>query len=157
MRKVRLAELSSRMGPADVSYPLADALGTADVSLNYYELDEGDSTAFGYHAHAEQEEVFYVQEGTVTFRTADGPVHVESGSLVRFGPGEYQRAVNEGAERAVVLAVGAPREAGKTEIYRYCENCGEETTQTIELADDRESIVARCENCGNETGRFTDE
>lgn len=144
------------MGPADVSYPLADALGTTDMSLNYYELEEGDSTAFGFHAHEEQEEVFYVQAGTVTFRTADGPVHAKSGSLVRFGPGEYQRAVNEHAERAIVLAMGAPRESGPTDIRRYCEECEEETPQTIELAEDRESIVARCEECGTETGRFTD-
>lgn len=157
MRKVRLANFSSRMSPADVSYPLADALGTTNVSLNYYELDEGDSTSFGYHAHEAQEEVFYVQAGTVTFRTDDENVPVRSGELARFAPGEYQRAVNEHADRAIVLAIGAPREAGETTILRYCEDCEAETTQTIELADDRESIVARCENCGSETGRFTDD
>jgi len=157
MRKVRLAEFSSRMSPADVSYPLADALGTTKMSLNYYELGEGDSTAFGYHAHADQEEVFYVQSGTVTFRTEDGSVRAKAGELVRFGPGEFQRAVNEHADRAIVLAVGAPRESGETTVLRFCEECGEETQQRIELADDHDSILARCDECGEITGRFTDE
>ncbi|GGL46532.1 cupin domain-containing protein [Halocalculus aciditolerans] len=155
MRKVRLADLESRMGPASVILPLTDALGLADVAMNYYELDEGESTAFGYHAHENQEEVFYVESGTLTFRTADGPVHAKAGEVVRFGPGEYQRATNEHADRALVLALGAPQDAGATRSLRECDDCGGETSHHIELADDHDAVVAVCDECGNETGRYT--
>lgn len=143
------------MGPADLVAPLTDVLGLADAALNYYELAPGDSFAFGYHAHSDQEEVFYVQSGTVTFRTVDGPVEVEAGELVRFGPGEYQRGTNEGDERVRALAIGAPKEAGATEILRSCDACGEETPQELELTDEQDAITARCTACGTVTGRFT--
>ncbi|MFB6146061.1 MAG: cupin domain-containing protein [Halobacteriaceae archaeon] len=154
MRKVRLDDLDSRMGPADVARPLSDALGTTSVALNHYELAPGDSFAYGFHAHEDQEEVFYVESGLVTFQTADGDVEVGAGELVRFGPGEFQRGVNESDDRATALALGAPREAGETEVRRRCAECGDATPQSIELTDDREAVVARCEACGTETGRF---
>lgn len=154
MRKVTLSDLDSRMGPADVIYPLTDALGAANLALNYYELEPGESFAYGFHAHERQEEVFYVQQGTVTFRTVDGDVTVEAGELARFGPGEYQRGVNRGDERVVAVALGAPQDAGGTEILRECADCGGETPQSLELADDRSAVVAHCEECGAETGRF---
>ncbi len=163
------------MGPADLSLPLTDALGAANLALNYYELDPGDSFAYGVHAHADQEEVFYVVDGTVTFHTLDvdweasetprndgdvdarledGEREVSAGELARFAPGEFQRGVNEGSERVRALAVGAPQDAGDTEILRECEACGEPTTQDLELADDRSEIRTVCEACGAVTGRF---
>ncbi|MFB6073099.1 MAG: cupin domain-containing protein [Halobacterium sp.] len=154
MRKVALDDLDSRMGPADRSLPLTDALGVSDAAINFYELAPGDSFAYGLHAHEAQEEVFHVLDGTVTFRTLDGDVDVSAGELVRFGPGEFQRGVNRGDDRVRALAVGAPQESGETEILRECEACGEETTQELELADDRSEIRAVCEECGAVTGRF---
>jgi len=168
MRTVRLDDLDSRMGPADRNVPLTDALGAANAALNYYELGAGDSFAYGVHAHENQEEFFYVVEGTVTFETleiqqsaaADGDAtdtettEVSAGGLARFGPGEFQRGVNHGSERVRALAVGAPRDAGDTEILRECADCGETTTQGIELADDRSEIRTVCESCGAATGRF---
>jgi len=154
MKRQSLDDMESRMGPADVIRPLTDALGAADMALNYYELAPGDSFAYGYHAHDAQEEVFYVQEGAVTFTTAEGDVEVGAGELVRFGPGEYQRGVNRGDERVVALAMGAPQDAGDTEIIRECGACGEPTRQRIEMTDDRDAIVTLCEECAAETGRF---
>src|SRR6056297_3880941 len=96
MEKVRIEDVEARAsGPADVKRPLTSVLGATDLAVNYYELAPGDSFAFGYHAHSDQEEVFYVQSGTVTFETEEGPVEVSAGELVRFAPGEYQRGVNE--------------------------------------------------------------
>jgi len=155
MRKHSLDEMDDRMGPADETRPLTDALGLANLALNHYELSPGDSFAYGFHAHADQEEVFYVESGTVTFRTADGDVAVGPGELVRFAPGEYQRGVNEGEERVVALAIGAPQDAGETEVLRECADCETTTPQDIQLTDDHEAIVTVCEECGAETGRFT--
>lgn len=155
MRKVRLDDLDSRMGPADRSLPLTDALGVADAALNFYELAPGDSFAYGFHAHENQEEIFYVLDGTVTFRTLEGDnVEVGAGELARFAPGEFQRGTNRGDERVRALAVGAPQDPGDTEILRECPDCGGETTQELELADDRSEICAVCEECGTATGRF---
>ncbi|MCG1004414.1 MULTISPECIES: cupin domain-containing protein [Halobacterium] len=166
MRHVRLDDLDSRMGPADRNVPLTDALGVADAALNYYELDAGDSFAYGLHSHQNQEEIFHVLEGTVTFETLDvqqagddaavdaDETEVSAGELVRFGPGEFQRGVNRGDERVRALAVGAPQDAGDTEILRECEDCGETTTQEIELADDHSEIRTVCEACGAVTARF---
>ncbi|MFB6119765.1 MAG: cupin domain-containing protein [Halobacteriaceae archaeon] len=154
MRDVSLDDLDSRIGPASVSRPLSDALGTTNLAINYYELGPGESSAYGFHAHEAQEEVFYVQAGTVTFRTADGDVTADAGDLVRFGPGEYQRCVNEGEDRATLLVVGAPREAGETEVLRYCAECATETPQSLELVDEKDAIEAVCEECGAVTGRF---
>ena len=154
MKKVTLDGLDSRMGPADVKRPVSKALGATDVALNYYELAPGDSFGFGYHRHADQEEVFHVQSGTVTFETEDGDVKVGAGELVRFGPGEWQLGTNRGDERVVALAVGAPADAGTTEMLRECADCGGRTENRIEMTDDRDALVTVCEQCEAETGRF---
>jgi uncharacterized cupin superfamily protein len=155
MEKVRIEELDSYMGPAAEKRPLTDALDADDVAINHYELAPRDSFAFGYHAHQDQEEVFYVQSGTVTFETAGGPVEVGAGETIRFAPGEYQRGTNEGDDRVVALAIGAPRESGDTDVLRDCSDCGKRTAQRIEMTDDRDALVTLCVDCGAETGRFT--
>lgn len=192
MRTVRIDDVDTYMGPASVKRPLSAALGTEAVSINYFELEPGESFAFGYHSHANQEEVFYVIEGTATFETgtigdvtattdeeapaseeatasradettdesADGSeprtdrVEVDTGEAVRFAPGEYQRGRNEGTERVVALALGAPRDAGETDIRRECVPCGAYTSQKIEMTADRDALVTTCVDCGAETGRF---
>jgi len=154
MHTVSLDDQHSRMGPASTIYALTDALGASDLALNYYELAPGESTAYGYHSHAAQEEVFYVQSGELTFRTADDDVTVEAGELVRFGPGEFQRSRNTGDEHAVVLAMGAPQDAGETVTRRGCDECGGETVQEIELAEGGDEVLVRCQACGEITGRY---
>ncbi|MFC6837373.1 cupin domain-containing protein [Halomarina ordinaria] len=180
MRHVRVSDLDSWMGPADVKRPLGRELGTEGLALNYYELAPGESFAFGYHRHADQEEVFYVLSGAVAFETsasadresassgandrepsAEEPsetgreeVVVSAGEAVRFEPGEWQQGWNRGDERCVALALGAPSDTGETTILRECADCGEATPQRIEATDDRDALVTLCEDCGAETGRF---
>lgn len=155
MRKVEIDDVDSYMGPSTVRRPVARALETTQLGMNYFELEEGESFAFGYHAHENQEEVFHVLSGAVTFETEDGELTVEAGEIARAGPGEYQRGVNRDTERVRALAIGAPKDTGETEILRECEDCGERTPQTIEMTDDRDALVTLCEDCGAETGRFT--
>ncbi|WP_423743731.1 cupin domain-containing protein (plasmid) [Haladaptatus sp. SPP-AMP-3] len=154
MEKVTIDDVDGQMSAADVRRPVSRALGTEDVAINYYELAPGDSFAFGYHAHGDQEEVFYVQSGTVTFETDDEDAVVSAGELIRFAPDEFQRGVNEGEERVVALALGAPRDTEDIEMYRHCEECGERTRNKIEMADSRDELVTSCLDCGAETGRF---
>ena len=214
MRKVRTHDVESYMGPASVKRPLAGELGTESLAINYFELEPGESFAFGYHSHADQEEVFYVVEGTAVFETGaienpagddgakaggDAPtgddttagdtaasdraaanggetaddgeaagdgeaangadigverVTVGAGEAVRFAPGESQQGRNESGERVVALALGAPKDAGETDIRRECVSCSEFTSQEIDMTDNRDALVTRCVACDTETGRF---
>lgn len=155
MERAQIDDIDSWMGPADVKRPLGEVLGTTDVAINYYELTPGESFSFGYHRHADQEEVFHIQSGTVTFETEDGDVVVEDGEAIRFASGEWQRGTNKGDERVVALALGAPADSGETEIRSECPTCEERTSQHIEMTDDRDALVTLCEECESETGRFT--
>jgi uncharacterized cupin superfamily protein len=135
---------------------VADALGCDHLGLNYYELDPGDSFAFAYHSHGRQEEIFYIQEGTATFETEDGPVDVTAGEAIRFDREEFQRGWNRGDERVVALALGAPLEYRTQVKLRDCDSCGERTDNRLERvgADGEEVVVALCQICGEETGRW---
>jgi mannose-6-phosphate isomerase-like protein (cupin superfamily) len=165
MERVSVDDPDRRMGPAADKRALSEPLGTTDIAVTHYELAPGDTLGFGYHRHPEQEEVFYVVEGTATFETEDGDVDVAAGEAVRFAPGEWQLGRNDGSERVVALAVGAPRDTGETEMLRECDECGGRTENiversstgenTAETADSREALVTRCTDCGAETGRFT--
>jgi len=154
MDRVSLDAIDNSYGPAAVKRRLTEPLGATDLGLNYYELAPGDAFAFGYHRHAEQEEVFVIEAGTVTFRTEDGPVEVSANEAVRFAPGERQRGINEGSERVRALAIGAPKESGETDIRRHCGDCGSETSQTIARAEEGEGLVTHCLDCDRITGRF---
>lgn len=168
MEKVDVNELESRMGPGSVRASLTGPLGLANLGASHYELDPGESLAFGVHAHEHQEEVFVVQAGAVTFEThpdresavagadAEGAetVVVRAGEVARASRGEYQRGRNEGDERAIVFGVGAPQDAGELDLLRDCGACGERTAHRIELADDRSAALAVCEACEGETARY---
>lgn len=155
MEKVRVDDLDSWMGPAAVKRPVGRALGLERAAVNYYELAPGESFAFGYHRHADQEEVFYVLDGEATFETEDGEVTVSAGELVRFEPGEWQRGWNRGDERVRALALGAPDESGETTILRECEDCDDRTEQDIESTEAGDELVTVCVDCAEVTGRFS--
>lgn len=122
MDEIRIDEIDQRLDSATVQRPLTDALNATNVALNYYELAPGDSFAYGYHVHENQEELFVIQAGSVTFETEDGAVRVDAGEAIRFAPGEYQQGINTGDERVVALAIGAPQETGTSEILRECDS-----------------------------------
>jgi len=154
MEKVRIDDVANSVQPAAVMRPLTGPLGATDLAVNYYELEPGDSFAFAYHSHEIQEELFYVQSGTATFDTEDGPVTVEAGEVIRFDRGEFQRGWNRGDERVVALALGAPLDYGDQPKLRRCPGCEVETHSRLERTDDDEAVVAYCERCGAETGRW---
>jgi mannose-6-phosphate isomerase-like protein (cupin superfamily) len=166
MEKVDVDELESRMGPGSVRASLTKPLGLSNLGANHYELAPGEQLAFGLHAHSDQEEVFVVQSGTVSFETypdrdaaraGEGgeTVTARTGDVVRAAPGEYQCGRNDGSERAIVFAIGAPQDGGDLDLLRDCEPCGERTDHHIELTDDRDAVLAVCDACGGETARYT--
>lgn len=153
MEHVSLSEVDAWMSPAESKRPLSNALGAEHLAVNHYILEPGESFGFGYHRHADQEELFYVLEGTATFETEDGNVTVSAEEAIRFAPGEWQLGRNETDERVVALALGAPADAGDTDIRRTCPDCGERQPVRIEPTDDRDALVTICEECGAETAR----
>lgn len=155
MERIRIDAVEQELDSATIKRPLTDVLGATDVAINYYELAPGDSFAFGYHMHENQEEIFVLQQGEAVFETETGEITVGAGEAIRFGPGEYQQGVNRGDERVIALAIGAPQETGSSEVLRDCETCGERTPNAIELTDDGTAKVTRCLQCDTITARFT--
>jgi uncharacterized cupin superfamily protein len=155
MEKATIDDLDNWMGPASVKRPLGKALGTEHMGMQFYELEPGESTAFGYHAHENQEEVFYVVDGTLTFETEEGDVTVREGEAVRFAPGEFQQSRNDTDGRVRTLGIGAPADSGELTLLRECPECDERTDQDIDSVDGGAVLVTRCVDCGTETGRFS--
>ncbi len=136
------------ISPADVVRVLGPELGTTDVAVNHFELEPGNQFGFDYHRHGDQEEVFVVLAGTATFRTEDGDVEVGAGEAIRFGPGELQLGRNEGPERVVALAIGAPRDSTAIEYYRPCPACDEDTVQDLTVDAAAGTLRITCTQCG---------
>jgi uncharacterized cupin superfamily protein len=130
---------------------LADPLDATDVAVNRYALDPGENFSSGLHAHLDQEEIFYVIDGEATFETAPAPdadteTHtVESGEVVRFAPGEYQQGRNEGDDRLVALALGAPKESTDTRVAQPCPSCD---SPALAFGVSEEGMILECPDCG---------
>lgn len=120
---------------------LTDPLDAANVAVSRYVLDPGERFSGSLHAHADQEEVFLVVEGTATFETTAGDdaddaasdVTVSAGEAIRFAPGEFQTGRNAGDDAVVAFALGAPRDSEDVRISR------------IPVLDDRD---VNCPECG---------
>lgn len=154
MKHIVIENVEPVVDSATVKRPLTDMLEASQVAINYYELDPGDSFAYGYHKHEAQEEIFIIQSGSVTFETEQGDVDVGEDEVIRFAPGEYQQGTNRGDDRVKAIALGAPQKIGKSEILRYCENCEERTSQTLEWVQDGKEKQIHCDECGATTGRY---
>lgn len=152
METVRLDAVESYTRPGKSFIPLSDILDTTGLAINYYEVAPGESIGDCYHRHHEQEEVFYVLSGTATFDIETGDVAVGPNELIRFAPGEWQQGMNRGEDHLRVLALGAPREEGPTDLRRECETCGERTA--VARTQTERALVFTCADCGTETGRY---
>jgi uncharacterized cupin superfamily protein len=129
---------------------LSDHLGTDDLAINYYAIEPGESLSGGMHAHFDQEEVFYVVEGEVTFETPEGEVTVGEHEVVRFAPGDFQTSVNDGDDDAVVIALGAPKGSEDVRVPMECRECGESDTLRFIMDPEGGEHRLRCPECGNE-------
>ncbi|WP_439025425.1 cupin domain-containing protein [Haloarchaeobius sp. DT45] len=151
MRRVALADVASD-DPGDESdrHHLASALGTESLALTRYRIAPGDGLPGGVHAHTDQEEVFVVLDGTVTFETpaaADGRVAVSAGEAIRFAPGEFQSGWNRGESDCTVLALGAPRDSDDTRIPVACPDCDHPDLR-LDVGGDAPTLV--CPACAAE-------
>lgn len=154
MEKVSLDDVDVVVNPLkvhSVRKPVSDAVGTTDFAFNYFELEPGESFSGGMHRHHDQEELFYVLEGTATFETPDETVDVGADSCIRFAPGEYQQGSNESDELVRAFAIGAPgatHDWDELEALVHCSDCGEETDHSMSLTDEGEFSFT-CQSCGH--------
>lgn len=130
-----------------LQHTLSGDLGTSDVALNQYRVPPDSGLPSGLHAHLDQEEVFVVLAGTLTFETLSEPVVVSEGEAVRFAPGEYQTGVNEHDSTAEVLAIGAPKESEAVRVPLDCPDCGERGLSP-EWQDGE--VLLGCPDCGGD-------
>ena len=90
--------------------PVDEALGAERMKVKLWYIDPGEEIT--YHAHSEQEELYYVLEGTFSVkigRSGEEEFHeVGPGTFYRAGPGVGHGHRNVGDEQGVVLALGAP-------------------------------------------------
>ncbi len=90
--------------------PVGDGLGLDEMNVTVWYFEPGEG--IGYHAHSEQEELYYVLEGQFSLKL--GPSGETETHEV--GPGAFWAAGPEtghghrylGDDRGAVLAIGAP-------------------------------------------------
>ena len=97
--------------PPDLDIRAVDeALESQNVAVKIWYFDEGEE--IGYHAHSEQEELFYVLDGTFSLKLGRSGeeefVEVDEGTFWIAAPkiGHGHRCVSE--DGGAVLAFGAP-------------------------------------------------
>jgi len=82
------------------------ALEVAELGVNALVLPPG--FAGGFHFHDEQEELYFVHQGTAEFEFGDGSKHVLGpGGLARVDAPTHRRITNLGNDDLVLLVTGA--------------------------------------------------
>lgn len=129
---------------AGVGYrSMQDSLEVTDVSINRFHLESGATLPWGIHAHYDQEEVFLVTDGVLTFETLEGETSVAAGEAIRFASGDYQMGRNDSPESVSYFAIGAPPDSTDVRVPLSCHECnGEE----LRLDSGQENLV--CPECG---------
>lgn len=80
-------------------------LGVTAFGINALVLPPGYDT--GVHFHEEQEETYFVHDGTIEFRFGDGSTHlVRAGGVVRVDAATHRGMRNVGQNNAIVVAAG---------------------------------------------------
>ena len=80
-------------------------LGVTAFGVNAIVLPPGYAT--GVHYHDEQEETYFVHQGTVEFRFGDGSTHVAGpGGMARVDAATHRGMRNIGDSDAIVLVMG---------------------------------------------------
>ncbi|USZ69889.1 cupin domain-containing protein (plasmid) [Halorussus salilacus] len=158
MEKVSVEDVENERNPLEVHgvrKPVSRALGTDHFAMNYFELAPGESFSGGLHRHNDQEEVFYVESGTATFEVGldREEVAVESGELIRFPPGEFQKGYNDHEETVEGWALGAPgatHDWDELQSRAFCPDCEAERTHDVALSEGAFELT--CTDCGTSQG-----
>ena len=81
-------------------------LGVAELGVNAIVVPAGIET--GFHFHDEQEELYFIHQGTVEMEFGDGSKHtLTAGGLARVDATTHRKMKNVGEGDAVLVIVGA--------------------------------------------------
>jgi len=81
-------------------------LGVAELGVNAIVLPEGIET--GFHFHDEQEELYFIHQGTLEMEFGDGSRHtLAAGGLARVDAATHRKMKNVGTGDCVLVIVGA--------------------------------------------------
>lgn len=98
---------------------LSEPAGLEKMAMNRFRAKPGEQIPLAFHYHDEQEEAFYVLDGTLHVETPDEVYEVPADSLFVIDPGSPQRAYNpeDGDGPVTALAIGAPAVDGGVHAY----------------------------------------
>ena len=88
--------------------PLRRTLGVSSFGMNLILLRPGERGRI--HAHAKQEEVYLVLEGTLSLAIEGVERDLGTGEIARVGPEVRRQLVNRGPGRVAILALGGAGE-----------------------------------------------
>jgi uncharacterized cupin superfamily protein len=112
---VNLNDLEPGTEDGYATYDLTAGLGLDQMRANIFRFRPGDKME--YHSHRQQEELFYVLEGSGEL-VIDGERHpVSAGTLVRLDPAPRRQIVNGSEGELIWLAVGAPPVDNEWEVH----------------------------------------
>ncbi len=94
-----------QMGDGPGFRKVRQELGVTAFGINAIVLPPGHAN--GLHFHDEQEETYFVHDGTVEFRFGDGSTHLlRAGGVVRVDAATHRGMRNAGQDNAIVLVAG---------------------------------------------------
>ncbi|MFO7927724.1 MAG: cupin domain-containing protein [Halobacteriota archaeon] len=171
MKKVAVEDVEPvphLMGINSDRRPISRVVDDMGFAMVVFELEPGETFSGAPHKHFNQEELFYVLEGTATFECTTGPgaesdpVEIGPNELIHFHADDvYQTGGNRSDDVVRGIAIGSPgarHEWEQTEALLECDRCGRETRHSlvpIEGVDDvrmpdLDEMVVTCKACGSE-------
>lgn len=97
---------------------LAEQLGSAKLGARLWRLPP--FSANTWHRHVEQDELYFVLEGTGRMRVGEDTLTIPRYGSVLVGPSALRQVFNDTSEDVLWLIVGAPRQenvADKKDLY----------------------------------------
>jgi mannose-6-phosphate isomerase-like protein (cupin superfamily) len=173
MKHIAIDDVTEEPHPMGVNSDrrvVSDALDADDVAVIRFDLAPGEQFSGGLHTHHDQEELFYILEGTATWDVGPEPdadhaerhaserpeteeVVVEAGEVIRFPPGQFQCGRNKSDGRVVGLAVAAPgtqHDWEALESFAPCAGDCDGITSHGVRQPDGDGMVVYCNECGAE-------
>lgn len=112
-----------RAGSADPDTTIPPERGPAEIGLRIYHAEPGEALTEGMHYHEEQEETFYVIQGTLVVDTPDRTYTLHRGQAIVIEPEspQFARVPDDASGTTHVVAIGAPsyRKLGRNDGVGY--------------------------------------
>lgn len=170
MEKVSVTDIDTvphLMGVNSERRPVSRTIDDMGFAMVIFELEPGEAFSGAPHKHLDQEELFYILEGTATWTTKDEPgddpetTEVGPNEIIHFPADDrYQNGTNQSDSIVRGITIGSPgdRHEWKQALgLADCPECRRETEHTFVPTEDAADIrmpsademVIECTECGN--------